>query len=101
MSNPTGKGGFKDNPDNIDKSGGVAPAWTWASIMKEECEELDIDGIPFKRKIARKVVRQAAKGDVPSIKELTNRTDGMPNQNLNVEGNVTISFHDSLKQDEQ
>lgn len=52
--------------------------WTWDSLYIEAVEESDETGIPIKKIIAKKLAKMAARGDLGAIKELTNRTDGMP-----------------------
>ena len=93
--------GFATHPENINKSGGTAPAWTFQSLYINKLNSLNPQGIPYKLAIVDNMVERSARGDKEATKEITDRVDGRPNQNLNVEGNVTISFHDSLKQDEQ
>lgn len=63
-------------------------SWSWAELYEDAVEELDEKGIPIKKTISRKLASLAARGDVSAIKELTNRTDGMPvakvEQNINL-----------------
>jgi hypothetical protein len=78
------KAGFDVHPENINKSGDPGDAWTWASLYKRFANELDENGTPYKVKIARKMLQQAAKGDVTAVREISNRTDGMPKQTVDI-----------------
>lgn len=73
--------------------------WSWASVLQEASEEAAKDGQPIKYHIARSLIREALKGNVQAIDKIMTRMDGMPKQDIGVDGNVTISFHPSLKQE--
>lgn len=94
---------FKKGDPRINREGAPKKEWTMTSLYKEALEEEGEDGIPKKKKVAKKLVSLAERGDVIAIKELGNRIDGMPTQKLDqkIEGNIEISFHNSLKQNEK
>lgn len=65
--------------------------WTMTSLIQEALEELEADGTPVKKTIARKLARLAARGDMVAIKEVNNRLDGMPKQSIEHDGEVKHS----------
>lgn len=87
MGKPTQ--GFGSHPENGDKSGGKAPAWTWASLLRDVAEEPGNDStypeLTNKVLVAKKIMQLAKKGDMQAIKELMNRMDGMPKQPVEIE----------------
>ena len=85
--------GYSGNPGGRPKKD-----WTWSSVLEEAVEEAAKDGKPIKHHVASSLVGEALKGNVIAIKELMNRMDGMPNQQVETSGNLEISFHTSLKQ---
>ena len=97
--NPTYKipKGTTPNPNGRPKR-----EWTMTGLLEEALEEQDETGTPYKKVITKKLRQLASKGDLTAIKEVNQRLDGMPTQKLDqkIEGNIEISFHNSLKQDE-
>lgn len=75
----TFKPGQTGNPNGRPKK-----EWTWAGLYEEAVEEKDETGEPIKKIIAKKLARMAKNGDIAAIKELTNRTDGMPKQSTDI-----------------
>lgn len=74
--------------------------WTWAGELEKAAEELMKDGTPIKHHIARSLLREALKGNIPAAKELMNRMDGMPKQDIEVAGEVTTLVTLDTKKDE-
>lgn len=71
---------------------------SWAEILRQVGEETyPRTGKPFKEAVSRKIWNMAAAGDIQSIKEIMNRMDGMPQQNLGVEGSLTVVIDKSLE----
>lgn len=87
--------GFGSHPENIAGKGSTAPAWSWASLLRETVEEPDSTYPELTKKIviAKKLSQLAAKGDISAIKELMNRMDGMPKQPVELD-----SKEDQIKQ---
>lgn len=71
------KKGQSGNP-----SGRPPAAWTMKGLIIESLEEADETGEPYKKLIARKLRTLALKGDMIAIKEVNNRLDGMPQQDV-------------------
>jgi hypothetical protein len=72
-------------------------AWTWSGVLAEAMEKHNSKGIPIKEAVAQALITQATAGNVVAIKELMNRMDGMPAQDVAVEGVVNIIIDQSLK----
>lgn len=99
MSNPNPPtSGLDKNPQNINRNGRPKREWTMAGLIEEALEECDETGQPYKKVIARKLRELASKGDIVAIKEVNNRLDGMPQQDLTSKGEKittnTIIFTD-------
>ncbi len=77
------KPGQSGNPNGAPKK-----EWTMSSLIKESLEEEDEDGVPYKVVISRKLRHLASRGDIAAIKELNNRIDGMPKQDIDLKGEV-------------
>lgn len=90
--------GFHTNPERINRKGRPMEPWTWAGLIKAESERIDEneetgDGKrTIKESIVKAVVAKAMAGDLVAFKELSNRTDGMPTQqtDLNVKGTLAL-----------
>lgn len=50
------------------------------------------------RSIARKLLEVAAAGEGWAIKELADRTDGKPSQQIDIDANVNLSHEEALEQ---
>lgn len=87
MSNPNPKNQFTEG----NKFGKGAPKkeWTMSALYKQALEEMAETGEPKYKIVARKLIEKASEGDVVAIKELNNRIDGMPIQNINNSGEIT------------
>lgn len=95
IPNPTGKGGFADNPQNRNRG-------TWnsdesISFQYNKLIRLNSDGFAKwledntadKRTVAQEIAYNAvlkAKKDLNYLKEITNRTEGMPTQKTELSG---------------
>lgn len=62
--------------------------WTWASLYEEEVSEkltaADGTQIDANKAVAKRIVKMAIEGDIQAIKELTNRMDGIPKQDIDI-----------------
>jgi hypothetical protein len=66
-------------------------SWTWAGELEKALAEQAKDNNgkslgDFKTLVAKSVVSQAIRGNVLAIKEIMNRMDGMPSQDITSEG---------------
>lgn len=86
--------GFAVCPENINKKGRPPKEWTWSHIIEDEVERLGKEklgqrGEKLKRTMVKKMIGKVVKdGDVQAMKELMNRTDGLPRQYI--EANVNL-----------
>jgi len=89
MANPTGKGGFQDRPEQINRDG--APKWhdtfgtTYSRLLAMTINDLDA----YEPKTAKESLCKEVILDKKDYKELADRIDGKPKQTLDVEGNMT------------
>ena len=91
------KQGFAVCPENINRDGAPLKEWTWTKIFKEEVEKLDEKSKKkIKRIMAEKMIDKVIKdSDVQAFKEIANRMDGLPKQNLDLTsgGEVLAGFN--------
>lgn len=92
--NKTGKGGFGDNPQNINKAGRPKLGQAITPFLRSEGdveEEVSIHGelkkLPRKQILAMRIWKEALAGDYNFIKLIVNYVDGMPIQQIEV-GNM-------------
>lgn len=50
------------------------------------------------RNIAKQLIAKAEEGDLAAMKELADRTDGKPRQQLDVEANISLSHEEALSE---
>lgn len=66
--------------------------WTWAEELIKASNELETKtGKTFKELISRRVILEAANGNMIAAKEAFNRMDGMPKQSIEHEGEITVT----------
>jgi hypothetical protein len=84
MNNPTGKGGFKDNPSNINKNGRPPKGYSITEWFREM-----LDSKPeVKDAIGKSILAKALEGDTAAQKMVWQYMDGMPKQTIEHEGEV-------------
>ncbi len=91
--NPEGKGGFGDNPGNINKEGRPPRGWSWKDVLEEIAEEMapvEIDGksLTFRQAVGNRLWLEAVNGNIAAIKELFTRMDGLPRIEIDHSGRV-------------
>ena len=78
--------------------------WTFASIYKEEMEEVltatDGTKMEVKKAVAKRLAKMAVEGDIQAIRELGNRIEGMPKQSTELEGVINIIIDKALEKNE-
>lgn len=109
-NNPTGKGGFGDNPQNINRNGRPPKELCLSDILAEKLEEVikvkTKDGKQLekiKKDVLADVLIDMALGrDITAIRELFNRVEGMPTKKVELLGklNTTISQEEEKEIDE-
>lgn len=77
------KPGQSGNPNGAPKR-----SWTWSGELQKAVERQNADGTPVKEGIANALIDQALQGNVVATKELMNRMDGMPEQDMNLKGKL-------------
>jgi hypothetical protein len=60
--------------------------WSWSGEFQRAVEVSTKQGRSVKEIVAESLVREALKGNIQAIRELTNRMDGAPKQNMNIDG---------------
>lgn len=77
--------------------------WTFSGLLQEVAEEIDDkSGLSFKKALARKLYTEAVKGNIVAIREIINRTEGLPRQqkdNNDEDRNLSIHFDKCLEQE--
>ena len=83
IPNPTGKGGFGDNPNNINLNGRPRKGMAWKDVVIDIGDEEALAGSGKTRKevIVSKVYDEAYKGNMDAVKLLWNSLVG--NKNVN------------------
>lgn len=82
--------GFNTNPQNINRNGPPKREWTIKGLLEEALEEEDETGIPYKKIITHKLRALAKAGDMVAIKEINQRLDGMPQQDVTSGGEKIV-----------
>lgn len=76
-NNPTGKGGFKERPQDINVGG--RPISYFGGILRDIGNEVESkSGKTFKELVGRRLWIDAINGNINAIKEVINRLDGLP-----------------------
>lgn len=77
--------GFDKRPNDINRKGAPKKEWTWAGLIRKMVDELDLkDNKVLKEKMVKSIINKAIAGDVSAFKELSNRTDGLPQAKLDI-----------------
>lgn len=103
---PSAKGGFQDNPQNINKKGRPPRGWSWAEILEEVAEQVEPkSGKKFKELVSKRIWVKAVNGDMSAMKEIMNRMDGFPKSSTDVTSDGEkiegiVVFKPSVKSDE-
>jgi hypothetical protein len=93
-----GKGGFGDNPQNINRAGRPKKGQTLTDITREILEEELPSGKTRKEALVRKVLELAYEGDPAMIRLAWAYVDGLPKQTI--EGKIdhrVLTYEDALK----
>jgi hypothetical protein len=77
------------NPTPFKKTGAAANPkgrpkreWTVAGLIEEAMEQEDETGVPYKKAVYNMLVSKAKAGDMVAVKEVNQRLDGMPKQDI-------------------
>lgn len=79
---PFKKTGAAANPNGAPKRD-----WTWSGVLEKAVQE-ELNGVALKEAVAKSLIREALKGNVVATKELMNRMDGMPQQEIDLKGKI-------------
>jgi hypothetical protein len=80
MNNPTGKGGFADNPSNRNNKGRPPKGYSITEIFRETFSA----DPALKKALLQSIITQALSGDVSAQRLVWQYMDGMPPQSLDV-----------------
>ncbi len=96
-NNPLGKGGFADNPQNINKNGRPkneeSPTY-WLRKFLNEVDPRTEDGKLRIQQLAEKLAVEAFKGESWAMKEVFDRLDGKAPQTIKHDGQVDTGAKD-------
>jgi len=98
LPNPEGKGGFADNPQNINRNGRPPKGSAWSEVLEmigETVEEKS--GKTFKELVGLKIWQLCIAGNVSAIRELFNRMEGLPRIKLEHSGKVETGVQDLVE----
>ena len=101
ITNKTGKGGFGDNSQNINKKGRPRTGQALTDIMREVLEEELPSGKLRKEALVRKVLELAYEGNESMIRMAWGYLEGMPTQRQEVTIPLPIEIITSNKKDIQ
>ena len=89
-NNMLGRGGFGDHPENINHNGRPKKGSAWADILREVVEQVapDSGGKTVKELIALRLVKECLNGNIRAMKELFNRTEGLPKARAETAGPI-------------
>lgn len=79
--------GFHTHPERRNNKGAPKKEWTWAGLIRAAMEKKNLDGEEIKEEVANVLVAKAMDGDVQALKELGNRIDGLPKQQVDMTTN--------------
>lgn len=90
--NPTGKGGFGERPQDINRAGGPPKEWTFKQLLREVGDEFkewtgkdgQIHREQHKAIATKRLWHEAMNGNIGAMREIMNRIDGMPEQSTDV-----------------
>lgn len=89
IPNPNGKGGFADNPQNINRNGRPKSGVSWADIVREVSDEINPEtGRERKELIVRRLFKEALDGNMTAMRILWGSVVG---NKILVEGNLDVS----------
>ena len=76
---------FSKGDPNINRNGRPPKAWTMSTLIEEALEEIEAkSGKSFKHLVAKRLAHMAVGGDIQAIKEINDRVDGKPKQNMDI-----------------
>jgi hypothetical protein len=112
--NPTGKGGFVDHPEQINRHGAPRKYMSWSEVCKAgmaDTIEIEVTnpetGKKEKRKMPRMAVlfertfRDAMAGSASARRHIINYTDGLPPQSITMRGVMATADVTELTPEEE
>ena len=74
---------FTKGDPNINRNGRPPKDWTWSDIFEQEVEKIGKDNKEaMKVRMVRIMIKKALEGDVQAFREISNRMDGLPKQEI-------------------
>jgi len=93
--------GFQLNPQNINRNGRPPKNWSWAELLEKVGDELapgeEVGGKTFKELVSKRLWLECVAGNINAIKELFNRTEGLPRIKMEVDGKVDTGSDEVAK----
>jgi hypothetical protein len=104
--NPTGKGGFGDHPEHINRTGANRRTWSWGGLLEigtaEEVATTTGGKVAIREVILKRLLKLATDGDLRAIEIIMDRMDGRAPQkvdlsnmgekfNINIDGIIGLS----------
>jgi hypothetical protein len=96
------KGGFGDNPQNINRAGRPKKGKTLTDILEKHGKRRDIEYVDEKtgevkkrsrkEELARELWALAMDGDIQAIKYIYDRIDGKPTEHQEITGDIGIEI---------
>lgn len=71
---------------------------SFANMLNIAIKEAHDEGRDKLRAVAEKLVEKAVEGDIQAIREIADRLDGKPSQQLDIDANVSMSHEEALEQ---
>ena len=70
-------------------------AWTWSGLLEEAMDEMvptkEGPTLAAKAIIIKRITAMAINGDIKALKEIFNRMDGLPHQDLKLTGSLDLT----------
>lgn len=94
INNPNGNGGFKDNPQHINKEG--ANKVSVIREIKNQLAQIPLgEKLSYAQKIGEKIMEKALiHGDMNAIRLIVQYIDGLPRQEIKMESNINVEEKD-------
>lgn len=80
------------------KNSGRKQEKPFRDALRMEIAALGSDDPKALRKLASKLLEMASNGDLAALREVADRTDGKPSQQVDIDANVNVSHEDALEQ---
>ena len=95
--NPTGKGGFGDRPQDINRKGAPRKGNSWRAALEDAVEKIkNGDQRTKKQIIVERLIGLAMEGDLAAMKLLIERCDGLPRAIIDQNTETVIRIEEEI-----